>query len=158
MKSEIHDSSEVFAAVAVLVAPLIANKIKQHKPHKCYPCSSKITTNWTLYWNPKEEIAQLRKYGLFIAEIIGSISAGLPVLSQKSLFGGRVRAHFPNSGWQSSLQRLLTSSFRMTRNLGSIVTGWCILTWYVVFDTPIVAVLLSSSEVFSLFLLPGDVY
>ena len=45
MKSEIHHSSEVFAAVSVLVAPLIANKIKQHKPYKCYPCSSKITTN-----------------------------------------------------------------------------------------------------------------
>lgn len=45
MKSEIHDSSEVCAAVAVLVAPLIANKIKQHKPYKCYPRSSKITTN-----------------------------------------------------------------------------------------------------------------
>ena len=127
----------------------ITNKIKQHKPYKCYPLpkSNKITTNWTLHWNPNEEIAQLRRSGLFTTKIIGSISAGLSVR-------GKSAGSFPE-------QRLvieLTSSFRMERNIGNIVTGWCILTWYVVFDTPIVAVLLSSSDVFSLFLLPGDVY
>ena len=127
----------------------ITNKIKQHKPYKCYPLpkSNKITTNWTLHWNPNEEIAQLRRSGLFTAKIIGSISAGLSVR-------GKSAGSFPE-------QRLvieLTSSFRMERNIGNIVTGWCILTWYVVFDTPIVAVLLSSSDVFSLFLLPGDDY
>ena len=46
----------------------ITNKIKQHKPYKCYPRSSKIATHWTLYWNPKEEIAQLRRSGLFICK------------------------------------------------------------------------------------------
>ena len=127
----------------------ITNKVKQHKPYKCYPLpkSNKITTNWTLHWNPNEEIAQLRRSGLFTTKIIGSISAGLSVR-------GNSAGSFPE-------QRLvieLTSSFRMERNIGNIVTGWCILTWYVVFDTPIVAVLLSSSDVFSLFLLPGDVY
>ena len=127
----------------------ITNKVKQHKPYKCYPLpkSNKITTNWTLHWNPNEEIAQLRRSGLFTTKIIGSISTGLSVRRKSA-------GSFPE-------QRLvieLTSSFRMERNIGNIVTGWCILTWYVVFDTPIVAVLLSSSDVFSLFLLPGDVY
>ena len=127
----------------------IINKVKQHKPYKCYPLpkSNKITTNWTLHWNPNEEIAQLRRSGLFTTKIIGSISAGLSVR-------GKSAGSFP----EQQLVIELTSSFRMERNIGNIVTGWCILTWYVVFDTPIVAVLLSSSDVFSLFLLPGDVY
>ena len=127
----------------------ITNKMKQHKPYKCYPLpkSNKITTNWTLHWNPNEEIAQLRRSGLLTAKIIGSISAGLSVR-------GKSAGSFP----EQQLVIELMSSFRMERNIGNIVTGWGILTWYVVFDTPIVAVLLSSSDVFSLFLLPGDVY
>ena len=115
----------------------ITNKIKQHKPYKCYPLpkSNKITTNWTLHWNPNEEIAQLRRSGLLTTKIIGSISAGLSVR-------GKSAGSFP----EQQLVIELTSSFRMERNIGNNNSNWVMYSnlicsfWYSDCSCPIVVI------------------